>query len=85
MDLGDRKRVENLLFEATDRILYAHRNLKLLIFLTSGPFFVGFFALKYAIKLAVIYFVYSKTNSGKKHGHGKRSVTSRITTTAANQ
>ena len=72
-----------MLFEATDRILYAHRNLKLLIFLTSGPFFVGFFALKYAIKLAVIYFVYSKTNSSKKHG--KRSVTSRITTSAANQ
>ena len=81
MDLGDRKRVENLLFEATDRILYAHRNLKLLIFLTSGPFFVGFFALKYAIKLAVIYFVYSKTNKSKTTHLGKRNATSRIAAT----
>jgi len=65
VDLGNRKKQENLLFEATDRILYAHRNLKLLIFLTSGPFFIGFFAFKYAVKIALILFFYKKTK-GKR-------------------
>lgn len=58
---ADRKKQETLLFEATDRILYAHRNLKLLITVTSGPFFVLLFGFKYAFKLGILYFLYSKT------------------------
>ena len=61
IDVSDRKKLETLLFEATDRILYAHRNLKLLLFVTSVPFFIGLWAFKYSLKLAILYFLYSKT------------------------
>ena len=66
IDHTNRKKQETLLFEATDRILYAHRNMKLLIFLTSGPFFVGLWAFKYSLKLAILYFLYNKTTGKKK-------------------
>ena len=57
---SDRKKQEVLLFDATDRILYAHRNLKLFMFLTSGPFFFLLFIVKYTIKFSVLYFLYNK-------------------------
>jgi len=57
---SDRKKQEVLLFDATDRILYAHRNLKLFMFLTSGPFFFLLFIVKYTIKFGVLYFLYNK-------------------------
>jgi len=40
--------------------LYAHRNLKLLLFLTSGPFFALLFCVKYSLKFGVLYFLYNK-------------------------
>ena len=43
LDFDTRKKK---LFSATDRILYAQRNLKLMIFLTSGPFFLCFYLFK---------------------------------------
>ena len=49
-----------LLFDATDRILYAHRNLKLFMFLTSGKFFILLTVVKYTIKFSVLYFLYNK-------------------------
>lgn len=58
---GDRKKQEAEIFYATDRILYAHRNLKALIFLTSGPFFIGLWFSKAFIKLALVYLIYNKT------------------------
>ena len=60
----DRKKQGKLLFDATDRILYAHRNLKLLLFLTSGPFFALLFCVKYSIKFGVLYFLYNKKKKG---------------------
>ena len=66
IDIGDRQKFETLLFEATDRILYAHRNLKLLLIVTSGPFFIGLWFFKYSLKLAILYFLYSKTKKNKK-------------------
>lgn len=52
------KKQQEMLFHATDRILVAHRNLKLVLFLTSGPFFALFFLFKYTIKFGVLYFLY---------------------------
>ncbi len=44
---NDLMKQEEMIFDATDRILLAHRNLKLLLFLTSGPFFAVLFLFKY--------------------------------------
>ena len=60
---SDLKKQEALIFAATDRILYTHRNLKLFMFLTSGPFFIVLFLLKGSLKLSLLYFLY---NTGKK-------------------
>ena len=57
---NSREKQEKLVFDATDRILYAHRNLKLFMFLTSGPFFFLLFVVKYTIKFSVLYFLYNK-------------------------
>ena len=46
------------MFKSVDRILLAHRNLKLVLFCTTGPFFVLFPAFKYTIKFLVIYGIY---------------------------
>ena len=60
---NDLKKQEKMIYGATDRILYAHRNLKLMMFLTTGPFFFLLFCVKYTIKFSVLYFLYNKTKS----------------------
>ena len=52
------------MFKSVDRILLAHRNLKLVLFCTTGPFFVLFTAFKYTIKFLVLYVLYK--NKKKK-------------------
>ena len=64
---NDLPKQEELIHTATDRILYAHRNLKAAMFLTSGPFFFALFLFKYTIKFSVLYFLYKK----KKDEDGK--------------
>lgn len=60
IESSDRKKQKELLFDSTDRILYAHRNLKMLLLMTSGPFFAVMFVVKYSIKFSVLYFLYKK-------------------------
>ena len=57
---NDLEKQESILHNATDRILLAHRNLKLMLFMTSGPFFIILFFIKYSIKFGVLYFLYKK-------------------------
>ena len=52
-----------MLFASTDRILYAQRNLKLMLFMTTGPFFFVFYVIKKSIQLAVLYFFYKKNEA----------------------
>lgn len=47
-----------LLHDAVDRILVAHRNTKIFMFICSGPFLVLYMLAKLAIKLSIIYFFY---------------------------
>ena len=54
-----------MLFAATDRILYAQRNLKLMLFMTTGPFFFVFYLFKKSIQLALLYFFYNKKGGNK--------------------
>lgn len=69
---NDRKEQERLIFDATDRILIAHRNLKMFLFLTSGPFFALLFLFKYTLKFSVLYYLYNnkkkKENDEAKQG-----------------
>ena len=51
------------LSKSLDRILIAHRNTKLFLFMMSGPFFVIFSLLKYFIKFMVFYMIYKKGKS----------------------
>ena len=44
--------------KSLDRILLIHRNLKLVLFATTGPFFVILTIIKYTIKFGVLYFLY---------------------------
>ena len=46
--------IETLLFRAIDRILCAHRNVNTLFFLTSAPFFLMAFGLKYFFKFSFL-------------------------------
>ena len=50
---------------AVDRILVAHRNTKLFLFFLSGPFFIMFSIVKYAIKLSIFYFLIKGRGSKK--------------------
>jgi hypothetical protein len=43
--------------KAVDRILVAHRNTKLFLFFLSGPFFIMFSIVKYAVKFSIFYFL----------------------------
>ena len=54
-----------MLWIATDRVLIAHRNLKLWMYLISGPFFILLFLFKYSIKFSVLYFMYKKKNTSE--------------------
>jgi len=60
MQYNDLKKQEAIIFNATDRILQVHRNLKLMLLATSGPFFIIMFLIKYTIKFGVLYFLYKK-------------------------
>ena len=53
-----------MIHNATDRILLAHRNLKLMLLMTTGPFFFVLFCVKYTIKFSVLYFLYKKNQVG---------------------
>lgn len=58
MEKNDLKKQEAMIWNATDRILFAHRNLKLMLFLTSGQFFILLTLIKYTIKFSVLYLLY---------------------------
>ena len=47
-----------LLHRSVDRVLLIHRNLKLVLFATTGPFFVMLTIFKYTIKALVLYYLY---------------------------
>lgn len=64
---NDLDKQEKLMHEATDRILYAHRNLKAFMFFTSGPFFAALFLFKYTLKFSVLYFLYNKKIKSDKN------------------
>ena len=51
---------ESMMHSAIDRILTVHRNTKMTLIITSGPFFVVLFIIKYTIKAAVLYYLYQK-------------------------
>ena len=51
---------KEILWHATDRILYIHRNLKMFMFMTTGPFFAVLFLIKYTLKFGILYFLYNK-------------------------
>ena len=61
------KQVEYLHY-AVDRILLAHRNLKLVLFCTTGPFLVALQTFKYILKFLVLYALYK----GSKGGDNKK-------------
>lgn len=46
-----------------DKILIAHRNTKILMFMMTGPFLVIFQLVKYIIKYGTLYYLYLQ---GKK-------------------
>ena len=58
-NLDDKEQLDKSL----DRILIAHRNTKLFLFLLSGPFFIIFSLIKYGIKFCLIYFIFKKGKS----------------------
>lgn len=66
-DLVDDADAKEQLNEAVDRILIAHRNTKLFLFLMSGPFFLGLSAIKYAIKISLFYFFFKKSAKSLTH------------------
>jgi hypothetical protein len=41
-----------------DKIMIAHRNTKLLLFLMSGPFLIMFTLVKYVFKILILYLLY---------------------------
>mmetsp|Transcript_8543 Transcript_8543/g.8063 ORF Transcript_8543/g.8063 Transcript_8543/m.8063 type:complete len:100 (-) Transcript_8543:32-331(-) len=43
-----------------DKILLSHRNSKIFLILMSGPFLVGFYIFKYALKILIFYFLLKK-------------------------
>ena len=43
-----------------DKIMIAHRNTKLFLFLMSGPFLIMFTLVKYIFKILILYFLYKK-------------------------
>ena len=56
--------------KAIDKILLAHRNSKIFLFLMTGPFLVALTAIKYTIKALVLYYLYLKR---KKAAANKQS------------
>lgn len=54
-----------LLNKALDKILVTHRNSRLFLLMITGPFFIAFSCVKYAIKLLILAYIYKK-NIGKK-------------------
>ena len=54
------------LTDSLDRILIAHRNTKLFLFLMSGPFFLFFCFVKYSLKLSIMYILYKKGTNALK-------------------
>ncbi len=59
-DLINDHDLKKQLMDAVDRILIAHRNTKLFLFLMSGPFFLFFSLIKYSLKITIMYFLYKK-------------------------
>eukprot|EP00349_Pseudokeronopsis_sp_Brazil_P010099 CAMPEP_0202978984 /NCGR_PEP_ID=MMETSP1396-20130829/85260_1 /ASSEMBLY_ACC=CAM_ASM_000872 /TAXON_ID= /ORGANISM="Pseudokeronopsis sp., Strain Brazil" /LENGTH=180 /DNA_ID=CAMNT_0049718207 /DNA_START=403 /DNA_END=946 /DNA_ORIENTATION=- len=60
---------QNKVFDrAINKILIAHRNTKLFLFLMSGPFYIILTLIKYSIKALVFYYLY---RAGKGKGTNK--------------
>lgn len=45
---------------AVDKILKAHRNTKILLFMLTGPFLVFFNLVKYSLKYGIPYYFYKR-------------------------
>ena len=60
----DPKLFTKQLFDATDKILGAHRNTRLALIMMTGPFLIAAKTVWYIIKLAVLYIIYK--GSAKK-------------------
>ncbi len=64
-----------MIHSAKDKILLANRNLKIMMFITTVPFFFLLFCFKYTIKFSVLYLLYNKTkDKGAKSDEAKAIV-----------
>ena len=59
------KEMKEELDQAVDKILLAHRNTKLFMFMLTGPFLVLLQTFKYSIKALVFYWFYKSTTNKK--------------------
>ena len=55
-----------ILHNSLDKILVAHRNTRLFLFMLTGPFFVVFTTVKYIIKGGVFFYLYKKGKDAKE-------------------
>uniref|UniRef100_A0A7S3FU63 Uncharacterized protein n=1 Tax=Strombidium rassoulzadegani TaxID=1082188 RepID=A0A7S3FU63_9SPIT len=53
----DQRKIMNM---SVEKILVAHRNTRLFLFMMSGPFFLLFTGFKSALKLTVLAYIYKK-------------------------
>lgn len=56
-DKDDQER-DRALQQALDKIMIAHRNTKLFLFLMSGPFLITMLLVKYTFKILILYLLY---------------------------
>ena len=49
---------DKALYLSIDKIMIAHRNTKLFLFLMSGPFLIMFTIVKYIFKILILYILY---------------------------
>lgn len=62
------------MLRSIDKILIAHRNSKLFLFMMSGPFYLLLTIVKYSLKVMIIYYLYKKKKRAdelKAHEEGK--------------
>lgn len=70
--------IETLLFRAIDRILCAHRNVNTLFFLTSAPFFLMAFGLKYFFKFSFLGVFYHKNDENDEKLNADEKVEEKV-------
>lgn len=63
------------LHRSIDKILLAHRNSKIFLILMSGPFLIGFYIFKYALKILVFYYLLKKKKPAVKTEDEKQEKT----------